>query len=78
MLNLEIESNWYFKKWELVSFSKTVKIVFYGGKKPVKLALNLDECSSVNLVIDSVKVSISTFLHERITFVLYSCGLGVG
>lgn len=48
MLNLEIESNWCFKEWKLVSFSKTIKIDFYAKKNPVKLALNLEECSSVN------------------------------
>lgn len=49
MLNLEIESNWCFKEWKLVSLSKTIKIDFYAKKKkPVKLALNLEECSSVN------------------------------
>lgn len=75
MLNVETESSLYFKKQKLVLFSRTIKIVFYGGKT---LDLHLGESASVNCGNRLSKVSIATSLHERVIFVLYSCGLGIG
>lgn len=77
MLNLEIESNWCFKEWKLVSFSKTIKIDFYAKKKTCKISPKPGRVL-LFLVIDLVKVSIPTCLHERIDFVLHSCDLGIG
>lgn len=55
MLNVEIESNRYFKEWKLVSFSKTIKIGFYGEKK-CKISPKHGRVLLSKLVIDSVKV----------------------
>lgn len=38
MLKVEIESDLEFKKWKLVSFSKTIKVGFYGEKNPSKIS----------------------------------------
>lgn len=75
MLNVETENSLYLKKRKLVLFSRTIKIGFYGGKT---LGLHLDESASVNCGNKLGKVSIATSLHERVIFVLYSCGLGIG